>query len=49
MLNGFTPIFVPRKRWRVEVREPTASRILLETRSEADAWAAYLRESRDER
>ena len=42
-------MFIPRRRWRVVVQEPTNAHVLLETSAEADAWAAYLRESGDER
>jgi hypothetical protein len=41
-------MFIPRRRWRVEVQEPTKTHVLLETGAEADAWEAY-RESGDER
>jgi len=42
-------MFIPRRRWRVEVQEPTRAYVLLETSAEADAWQAYRRESGDER
>jgi hypothetical protein len=42
-------VFIPRKRWRVVVEEPTKAHVLLETRAEADAWSTYWRESHDER
>jgi hypothetical protein len=42
-------MFIPRRRWRVEVQEPTKAHVLLETSAEADAWQAYRRESGDER
>jgi hypothetical protein len=42
-------VYVPRRRWRVVVQEPTKSHVLLETRAEADAWDTYRRESGDER
>ena len=42
-------MFIPRRRWRVVVQEPTKTHVLLETSAEADAWEAYRRESGDER
>jgi hypothetical protein len=42
-------MFIPRRRWRIEVQEPTKTHVLLETRAETDAWEAYRRESGDDR